>query len=97
MQSGISNGKKIAWYRIVRFSNKNSLLKKTTLNENHEFSSCQTKETSEGGHKIKRSLKMGNFNSKYPKQKEIKFVKPVLPNKLNILGISQQMVKKFKD
>ena len=62
-----------------------SLLKKTTLNENHEFSSYQTKEKSEGSLKIKRFLKMGNFIQKYPKQKEIKFVKPVLSNKIKHL------------
>ena len=41
-------------------------------------------------------LKTGNFISKYPKQKKIKYVKSVLPHKSNILGISQQMNKNSK-
>ena len=57
-----------------------SLLEKTPLNENYELSSYQTKEKSEESHKINRLVKMGNFISKYPKQKRINFVKPVLPS-----------------
>ena len=70
---------------LFAFQINSSILEKTTLNENHEISSYKTKEKSEGSLKIKRFLKMGNFIPKYPKQKKIKFVKPVLPNKIKQL------------
>ena len=71
------------------FQINSSLLEKTTLNENHEFSSYQGKKNL-GSLKIKSFLKMGNLISKYPKQKKIKFVTPVLSNKINIFGISRR-------
>ena len=46
---------------------------------------CKLAEKSEGRRKTKRLLKMGNFISKYPKQKKIKFVNPVLQNKIQHL------------
>ena len=55
------------------------------MNENHEFSSYETKEKIKGSLAIKHFLKMGNLISNYPKQRKTKFVKPVLPNKVKHL------------
>ena len=74
MQNAISNERKInfAWYRIVRFSNKLVTSRENNpLNENHEFSSYESKEKSKGSLTIKRFLKMGNFISNYPKQRKL--------------------------
>ena len=87
IQSAISKERKIvfALHRTVNSKINSSLLENTPLNENYEFSSYQGKEKSEESDKINRLVKMGNFISKYPKQRRMKFVKPVLSNTVKSL------------